>query len=326
MHVQPQPAEPTSSMEPGYNNSYSHYSGIWDDDDLFSAAYAPAVHGHSNSFPAASSSNSKSCSAAAAACEPSSSHSPLARRADGGQLLLRFGGDADEQECYSVQDEGNVICSEQFSVLMGAASISSSSSSWSTTTMSTTGDFAKGAAPPSSGGSEQGVPLPLIGVRKRPWGKFAAEIRDSTRNGARVWLGTFDTPEAAALAYDRASYATRGHAAVLNFPVKRVQESLRELGISATGGAAAGVSGSPVLELKRRHCMRKRSFRSKKAAGVDDGRQPPAATTTSRGNQNQNLPEQRCVLELEDLGADYLEELLALSDYSSQPDPSSPWI
>ncbi|KAL0381121.1 UNVERIFIED_CONTAM: Ethylene-responsive transcription factor 1B [Sesamum angustifolium] len=123
-----------------------------------------------------------------------------------------------------------------------------------------------------------------IGVRKRPWGKYAAEIRDSTRKGKRVWLGTFNTDEEAALAYDQAAFATRGPSIPLNFPVEKVVESLRKMNYSCKEGS------SPAKALKESHKLLRSSKR--KQVKKED------------------------VLVLEDLGSDLLDELLSESSIS----------
>lgn len=75
----------------------------------------------------------------------------------------------------------------------------------------------------------------FVGVRQRPSGRWVAEIKDSSQR-VRLWLGTYDTPEEAARAYDEAARALRGENARTNFAARNPNPNPNQANSSNTNG------------------------------------------------------------------------------------------
>ncbi|XP_062188046.1 ethylene-responsive transcription factor ERN1-like [Phragmites australis] len=115
----------------------------------------------------------------------------------------------------------------------------------------------------------------FVGVRQRASGRWVAEIKDTTRK-IRMWLGTFETAEAAAKAYDEAARLLRGADARTNFAPR----------ISPDCPLAVRIRG--LLHLKK---LKKAKSAAASSSSKQKASSSPAPTTS---NSNSNSTNSAC--------------------------------
>jgi EREBP-like factor len=121
----------------------------------------------------------------------------------------------------------------------------------------------------------------FVGVRQRPSGRWVAEIKDTTQK-IRMWLGTFETADAAARAYDEAARLLRGAEARTNFAPR----------ISPDCPLAVRIRG--LLHHKKLKKARLPAASTKVASASSSVPAAPATTTTTTSNSNTNSMDGAC--------------------------------